>query len=187
MVYIEENIWDFDLEKALGEISEQRRETALRIRHEQGRRQCVLAYLLLKKALREEYGITENPLFDFGEHGKPSIRNHPDIHFNLSHCSEAVACIVGNHSVGIDVETVKKRSEGVVRYTMNEEEIAEIEAAADPDVAFTRLWTRKEALMKMTGSGITNDLKEVLRNNHVEISTEVSRSRKYVLSVCSSR
>lgn len=48
MVYIDEHIWDFDLDAALAEISEQRREQALRFKHELGRRQCVLAYLLLK-------------------------------------------------------------------------------------------------------------------------------------------
>lgn len=187
MIYLDENIWDFDLEKALGEISEQRREVALRYRHELGQRQCVLAYLLLKRALREEYGITENPIFEYGEHDKPAIVGHPDIHFNISHCSEAVACVVSNRPVGIDVETVKERKDGVVRYTMNDEEVAQIEASANPDIAFTSLWTRKEALMKMRGSGITNDIKEVLRGNDMEITTEVSRNRKYVLSVCHSQ
>ena len=43
-VLVSEEIWDFDLEAALGEISVQRREQALKFRHEQGQRLCVLAY-----------------------------------------------------------------------------------------------------------------------------------------------
>ena len=103
MVYIDEHIMDFDLDAALQQISEQRREQALRFKFERGQRTCVLAYILLKKALRQEYGIHENPIFEYNAHGKPSIIGHPDIHFNLSHCREAVACAVSPHPIGIDV------------------------------------------------------------------------------------
>ena len=82
---VSEEIWEFDLEAALKEISAQRREQALKFRHELGQRLCVLAYQLLKRGLREEYGITENPIFEYNEHGKPAIVGHPDIFFNLSH------------------------------------------------------------------------------------------------------
>ena len=79
---ISEHIWGFDLQAALGEISEQRREQALKFKFEQGQRLCVLAYQLLKEGLRQEYGITDNPIFDYNEHGKPSIVGHPKIYFN---------------------------------------------------------------------------------------------------------
>ena len=107
MIYVREDIWDFDLESSLREISEQRREQALRFKHEQGRRLCVLAYLLLKQGLREEYGIMDNPVFEYNEHGKPFIVGHPEIFFNLSHCKEAVACAISDQPVGIDVESVR--------------------------------------------------------------------------------
>ena len=99
-VYINEHIWDFDLEAALKTISEQRREQALKFKHEQGQRLCVLAYLLLKEGLRQEYGLTDNPIFEYNEHGKPSIVGHPEIYFNLSHCKEAVVCAVSDKPVG---------------------------------------------------------------------------------------
>ena len=62
-ILVSEDIWDFDLEAGLREISAQRREQALKFKFEQGQRLCVLAYQLLKRGLREEYGITENPIF----------------------------------------------------------------------------------------------------------------------------
>ena len=89
-IYVSEHIWDFDLREALEEISPQRREQALRFKYELGQRQNVLAYQLLKQGLREGYGITENPLFEYNEHGKPAIVGHPAICFQLSHCKEAV-------------------------------------------------------------------------------------------------
>ena len=108
MVYIDEHIMDFDLGAALQLVSKQRREQALRFKFERGQRTCILAYLLLKKALHEEFGITANPVFEYGEHGKPIFVGHPEIHFNLSHCREAVVCAVSDRPVGIDVESIRE-------------------------------------------------------------------------------
>ena len=186
MIYIEHQIWDFDLDAALSAISEQRREQALRFKFEQGRRTCVLAYLLLKRALHEEYGIDENPLFEYGEHGKPFIVGHPDIHFNLSHCSEAVACAVSDRPVGIDVETVRKYSDSLARYTMNDAELEQITGSGRPDVAFIRLWTMKEALLKLTGEGITDNLKHVLCHPVAPFTTVECLDHNYIYSVIGS-
>ena len=143
LVLVSEAIWDFDLEAALKEISEQRREQALKFKFELGQRLCVLAYQLLKQGLREEYGITENPFFEYNEHGKPSIVGHPEICFNLSHCKEAVVCAVSDKPVGIDVESIREYRDSLVHYTMNDEEIQEIESSEHPASAFIRLWTMK--------------------------------------------
>ena len=179
---VSEDIWGFDLEAALGEISVQRREQALKFRFEQGQRLCVLAYQLLKQGLREEYGITENPVFEYNEHGKPAIVGHSDIFFNLSHCKEAVACVISDCPVGIDVESLREYRESLVRYTMNDAEIREIELTENPASAFIRLWTMKEATMKLIGTGISNDMKSIIDTTRYNYTT-VERQR-YVYTVC---
>ena len=185
MVYIDEHIDDFDLPMALADISAQRREQALRFKYERGQRTCVLAYLLLKQALRHEYGIVDNPLFEYGEHGKPSIVGHPDIYFNLSHCREAVVCAVGRYPVGIDVESVNRYKKELARYTMNDHEQALIAAAERPEVAFTRLWTMKEARLKLTGEGIGSNLKVALDDYADWRFTTVERlEKKYIYTLC---
>lgn len=182
-VIVSEEIWDFDLDAALGVISEQRRQQALKFRHEQGRRTSVLAYLLLKQALREGYGITANPLFEYGEHGKPVIIGHPEIHFSLSHCRDAVACAVGSRPVGIDVESIREYKEPLARYTMNDDELGQIVAAPRPEVAFIRLWTMKEAALKQIGTGISNELKTVL-TDHADLKFTTHVRPQYVYTVC---
>ena len=167
-ILVSEKNGDFDLKAALAEISEQRREQALKFRYEQGQRLCVLAYLLLKQALREVYGITDNPLFEYNEHGKPSIVGHPNIFFNLSHCKEAVICAVSDQPL--------------VDYTMNDEEIAQIHSAEDPAAAFIRLWTMKEATMKLIGTGICNDMKTVIDTTRYKYTT-IDRQR-YIYTIC---
>ena len=179
---VREDIWAFDLQAALKEISEQRREQALKFKHEQGQRLCVLAYLLLKQALREGYGITENPVFEYNEHGKPSIVGHSEIYFNLSHCKEAAICVVSDQPVGVDVEGIREYKESLVNYTMNDEEIAQIKTAENPAAAFIRLWTMKEATTKLIGTGISNDMKTVLDPTKYKYTT-VDRQR-YIYTIC---
>ncbi len=182
-VLLSENITDFDLDAALANISEQRREQALRFKFDQGRRLCVLAYLLLKQGLRELYGITDNPIFEYNEHGKPAIIGHPEIFFNLSHCKEAVVCAISNRPIGIDVESIREYKECLVHYTMNEAEIKEIEAASNPAAAFIRLWTMKEAALKLIGTGISDNLKTVL-TCHSELHYSTHTTPHYIYTVC---
>lgn len=183
MIYINDQLNDIDLDAALAQLSDQRREQALRFRHEQGRRECAAAYLLLCQALEKEYGITEKPVFQYGEHGKPAIVGHPDIHFNLSHCRLATICVVSNRPVGVDVESIREYKDSLARYTMNEEELERIAHAVNPAQEFTRLWTRKEAVLKLTGHGLQGDMKSVLtQTKDVQIKTVV-HPRGYVYSV----
>ena len=183
-IYLSQEIWDFDLDAALGEISEQRREQALKFKYELGKRLCVLAYQLLKRGLAEVYGIRENPVFEYNEHGKPMIVGHPEIFFNLSHCKEAAICVVSDQPVGVDVESVRSFNESLVRYTMNEAEVKEIESAEDQAVAFIRLWTMKESALKLIGTGISNELKQVLQQETLQFQTFVDTQRRFVYSIC---
>ena len=182
IILVSEKIWEFDLEAALKEISEQRREQALKFKFEQGQRLCVLAYQLLKEGLQKEYGITDNPIFEYNEHGKPSIVGHPEIYFNLSHCKEAVVCAISDKPVGVDVESHREFSESLINYTMNDEEKAEIRKSHNVAAAFIRLWTMKEATSKLIGTGITHDVKSLIDTKKYKYTT-VERQR-YTYTIC---
>ncbi len=163
-LYINKNIDAILLDEAMPLLSPQRREKVSEIRHEGVRRQSIAAYLLLCRALREEYGITSPPTFDYEEGGKPFLTDRPDIHFNFSHCKGAVACAVSDTPVGVDIETIHKYNEALCRKVLSEEEHALVLSSDRPDLEFTKLWTRKEALLKLTGEGIRDDLKDILHH-----------------------
>lgn len=177
-------ITEDDLLAAIDTLPSWRREKALRFKHLQGRKECTYAYLLLCQALRDIYGITEQPAFSIGAHGKPHLVSAPAIHFNLSHCRQAVACVVASCEVGIDIESIGRYKESLARHVLNDQELAAVQQAEDPQLAFTRYWTQKEAIVKLTGRGIDDDLRNLLLiYNNVSLHTEEYPDKGYVLTV----
>ena len=176
-----------ELEAAIASLPAWRREKALRFKHQQGRIECAFSYLLLCQALREVYGITEQPSFLIGEHGKPELSLNSKLstlNFNISHCKSALAVALSASPVGIDVESVGRYSESLARHVLNDSEFAEVSQSPNPQIPFTRLWTQKEAVVKLTGRGIDDDLPNLLlKYNNVSLHTEEHLAQGYILSV----
>lgn len=184
MILINDHLSDLNLDEALQQMSAQRRTYLLGFGNERARREGAAAYLLLCQALRQTYGITAPPVFSFGQHGKPFMAEHPDIHFSLSHCREAVACGVSDKPIGIDIETPRSFSPALLAKVMSQAEADAILTDENPQLAFSRLWTRKEAVFKLTGTGITDDIRTVLTTmKQVDVSTVVSPDGRYVYSI----
>lgn len=186
MIYLEEDLSKYS-EKALEELMEElptwRRTQAMRFKHNRGRLECALSYTLLCRGLKE-MGYDLQPTFDYGKDGKPTLRELPEVHFNLSHCKHAVVCAIAQHPVGVDVEALGRYSERLAKYTMNEQELAEINAAENKDVAFTTLWTMKEATMKLTGEGIGTNVRNILADSsNIIYNTRANNDKGYVITV----
>jgi 4'-phosphopantetheinyl transferase len=85
------------------------------------------------------------------------------LHFNLSHTEDlALLAVTRVGRIGVDVECVrpiKNVDELVARFfSPRENEIFQKVPDKDKPAAFFNLWTRKEALLKATGEGITKSL-----------------------------
>ncbi|HEY2084249.1 MAG TPA: 4'-phosphopantetheinyl transferase superfamily protein [Verrucomicrobiae bacterium] len=98
--------------------------------------------------------------------GKPALAESFEsagIHFNLAHSDElALVAVTRLGMVGVDVECirpVKDMDELVARFFSPRENEAFQKVPEDKKpAAFFNLWTRKEALLKATGEGITRSL-----------------------------
>lgn len=87
--------------------------------------------------------------------GAPYLPDNPELHISLSHCRRAVAVAVSRTGrIGIDVESRRKVSPSLMERVCTPDERAAIKASDDPTMAFLRCWTRKEAVLKMRGTGI---------------------------------
>lgn len=150
------------MQMELSLVSEQRREKVMKMRNVAAKQQSLTAYRLLQDTLCEVYGITESPIFCTLDNGKPVILGQEDIHFNISHCKKGVACVVSDSPVGIDIECIPSAvKESLAEYIFNDYELEMLHQSPTPSVIFTRLWTMKEAVVKLSGRGITG--KEQLR------------------------
>ena len=116
--------------------------------------------------------------------GKPAIEGHPEIFFNMSHCRSVAACVVSSSPVGVDVEEVREFKKSLARYVLNDEEYSMISSAPQPDREFIRLWTMKESCLKLTGEGITRDLKTVLVDT-AKYHFDTQQFGSAILTVCS--
>ncbi len=92
--------------------------------------------------------------FDENEYGKPYLMNFSWIHFNLSHSGDYVMCVIANSDVGCDIQKVDRKNEKVSHRFFTE---SEREMIAEPG-DFARIWSRKEAVMKMTGKGLSEGI-----------------------------
>lgn len=151
----------------------------------QGRREKVIAYELLVDLLKE-CGVYDGlPLLQAEEGRKPFLTNYPDIHFNMSHCKTAVAVAVCDRPIGIDIECPHKISDALMERVCHPEELIQIKSAQDPTLAFIRLWTRKEAVIKYFGSSICTDLHQLLFNHsELTIETHFLESIDSYCSIC---
>jgi 4'-phosphopantetheinyl transferase len=163
-------------------VSDQRREQALRFSHLFGQYCCLKSYELLCELLREWGSDIQLPVFDYNEYGAPSIQGGPYV--SISHCKEGIAVAVDSQPIGIDIESVSPFKEAMMHKTMNPAEQAAILSSDNPDWAFTRLWTQKEAVLKMQATGIISDLHEVLAAvPNTRFTSFDNANRHYVLTI----
>lgn len=171
-----EECTEAEVERLLPLVSAQRREQALKFRHLFGRFACLKTY----EMLAEMCGI-DVPVFGYSEKGKPFLCGHPEIHFSISHCKNGLAVAVGKEPVGIDIESFRQADDALLDYCMNPEEAASVRQATEPARAFAALWTRKEAVLKLRGTGITGDLHRVLSGTE-RTETFVDGAKMYAYS-----
>lgn len=178
-----EEITSFDLEAMKSCLSAQRREQVDRYRPLLQKRQCALSYVVLCRLLSLHHGIDGTPSFSYSADGKPFLSDYPSVHFNISHCREAVACAVSDSPVGIDVESIREYKQDLAEYVLNEKELSCVLSSDNPAFAFTRLWTRKEAVLKLRGTGIREDLKHVL-DDVSDVKFEEVITDSYICTIC---
>nr|WP_224746733.1 4'-phosphopantetheinyl transferase superfamily protein [Pelovirga terrestris] len=108
-------------------------------------------------------------VFTNSQQGKPSLgkEHRSDINFNLSHSGDwAVLAVTSGPDVGVDVEeiVVKDNVQPLTDYAFNEVEKTLFSAfpPARKQRGFYRLWTAKEARLKMLGIGLGEMKKEIM-------------------------
>lgn len=177
-----------ELNEYLLQLPQWRREKVLTYRFLIDQVLCAKAYLLLKQGLKELYGIDDNPQFEYIMHQKPVLSDYPEIYFNLSHCRRGVMCVIDDKPIGCDIEEIEKELDlNLCKYCYNDSEVETIVDSTEPCVEFTKLWTKKEAALKLTGEGINDDLPSLFTQDiyqRMTFSTTIRKDKGFVYTVC---
>ena len=166
-------------------VSEQRRQQALRYSHTFGRFCCLKSYLMLLELLSAVYPEldTSKPEFGYTAQGKPFLLARPDIHFSISHTKNAILVAISDAPIGVDIEAFRSPSAALIARTMNAtEQAAILQPSGTPEALFSAIWTRKEAVLKLRGTGIEGDLKHVLSGSEA-IFTRIFPRKSYAFSI----
>ncbi len=152
----------------------EKQERILRQRVKQNADNMLVGAALVRHMIWEAFRI---PLSQqhivYGSYGKPYLRDYPNAHFNISHSGRYVVCAVADRPVGIDVQVIGTYRHDVAVRVCSEEQLVKIEASNDPAAEFTKLWTQKEAYLKMLGRGITARIRELPTRDKTQIQTSL--------------
>lgn len=119
-----------------------------------------IAYRIGRGRLREILGAATGQApaalrFSYGDHGKPFLPGGPE--FNLSH-SDGLACLaISDRVLGVDIEAHREIEDGVAERFFSPTEYAALSALTAEEwiPGFFRCWTRKEAVVKAMGDGLS--------------------------------
>ncbi len=107
------------------------------------RLQSLCGDALARQMLGERLGIPpEEVVFSYNANGKPVTRG---AWFSVSHSGEQVCCAVSDVPVGVDLEQVRTAPRRLQKAFGQEQQ---------PNEAFFRLWTKREALAKCRGDSL---------------------------------
>lgn len=162
MIYIFDRLEEFteeDMKRALFLLPEERRIKTERIRQFKDRKLSVLSCLLLFYGLKRECGLNYIPEFSFKSHGKPYFKDYPHIHFNMSHCRMGAACIISDRECGIDMQDIRPYKKLTAERVCSEKELEKLAVSCNPQEEFAKIWSVKECMGKLIGTGIGTDLK----------------------------
>ena len=165
------HVWSVPLDSAPARIyglwntlSADERARAMAFRREGDRLRFVAARgslrLLLGRYLDRAPGALE---FGYGPRGKPELAGEgggAELRFNLSHAGElAVIAVARGRAVGVDVERLGPgpAAAGIARTALSAAEKAALGMLAGParGAAVFRAWSRKEAVVKALGEGLS--------------------------------
>lgn len=179
------HVWRFALNRedpdtlasARSILNEEERRRADRLVIEPARHRFTLAHATLRRIVALYLPVSMRELdFQYGPHGKPYLAGKP-ICFNLSHSGAmALVAITKNAEVGIDIEEINRRhaADEIAERFFSEAENLAYRAYQEPERlhAFFRCWSRKEAVIKALGEGLSCPLHSFdvsLDRNHARL------------------
>jgi 4'-phosphopantetheinyl transferase len=146
-------------------LSGDERERALRFHFPIHRQRYIAARSFLRQILSNYFNTDPTEfIFSYGENEKPHlfIPENTPFQFNLSHSHEmAVYAFTLDHAIGVDIEKIQPdyNLDVAQRYFSTRENADMLRLSPQDRIpCFYRIWSRKEAIIKAIGKGLSMPL-----------------------------
>ncbi len=155
-----------DLDLKIQTLSEVEQEKFNRYKNDEAKYTFLTARFYLREILEKWIATTyPNSLninkvrIEISSSGKPYLADYPTIFFNISHTKGLILIAIANSSIGVDVEHIERNAdkESILKhfFSENEQKSYFSQTESIKQYAFFIGWTRKEAILKATGEGLT--------------------------------
>ena len=132
---------------------------------------------MLKKILKEEYNIDSFTIIK-NEFGKPYLKDN-QLYFSISHDIDTCAIAISSSEIGIDLEYLNYNERVINKYFYDAEK--EIMAKSNNlKYDFTKIWVKKEAYLKMKGTGLNFGKENV---DTTKIDAKIIDYNNYLIAV----
>lgn len=150
------SLTESEFELAFKQMSKERQEKCLRYKFADDRRRMAFGESLLRKLISDEYDVREEDVIIKNlPSGKPVAEvQGKNLCVSITHSGDYVACGVSDTPIGVDLEVMRQVSPLLLTKALNEEERAFVSNSEDENLSFLKLWTAKEAYLKLTGEGL---------------------------------
>lgn len=167
-------------------LSEEERTDLNKIRDTARRQLKLHAHARLREeAARLMHMHPADLVFSKGEHGKPFLMQDEELHFSLSYTKDAAVIALAGQPIGIDIEKIRPHRMRFAKNLGTPHELSVLRAAPDDLMLFYTFWTRKEAWLKLTGSGLTVPLTSFdVWDGPVAARLSTFRKDDYCISFC---
>jgi 4'-phosphopantetheinyl transferase len=178
-------------------VPEHRKERIMRYKQLKDRAMALAAEVALQEGLRQ-FGLdSEKTQLICNEHGKPMLKDYPDLQIGISHSGGLAAVVFADCPAGIDVEHICDRKfHSVLRLLAKREQqfILEGNTYEEQCSRFLHLWTYKESYYKCIGTGLVRPLsevemipeltKEITKDAQTYIFQPIQTQPSYYVTVC---
>ena len=138
------------------------------------KRQAIVGNLMLADYMGISIDeLLHGDLFYYGDHGKPFLKSK-QFQFNISNSYDLVILVVSDEEVGIDIEKLRPFTYKRITRAFTDKELnylSNLDKSKDGDETL-KLWTIKEAALKLVGTGLSGKVKSV------DINVETKKSAK---------
>ena len=113
------------------------------------------------------------------------------LEFNLSHSDNMIILAVSENKIGCDIQKFSERNfERMAKFVFHKNEVVLLKFADNKADTFLKLWTKKEAFLKLIGTGFTKNATDIdlSKDKYTENSKEYYffhwKADDYYISIC---